>query len=79
MVDTANLRVEIAADRRTCSYVGLHNVANYLDSLPILKAGRVLIRLRDNGIPLGKKISIYFLQPVKHSYSLIWIRHQFLD
>lgn len=52
MVDTANLWIKIAADRRTCSYVGLHNVANYLDSLPILKAGRVLIRLRDNGIPL---------------------------
>lgn len=73
MVDSAYLWIEIAADRRTCSYVGLHNVANYLDSLPILKAGRVLIRLRDNGIPLRKKVSIYLLQPVKDSYRLIWI------
>lgn len=73
MIDTANLWIEIAADRRTSSYVGLHNVANYLDSLPILKAGRVLIRLRDNGVPLRKKVSVYLLQAVKDSYRLIWI------
>lgn len=51
MIDPANLRVEISANRGTCGDICLHNVSDDLDRLGILKNRRVLVRLSYNGIP----------------------------
>jgi hypothetical protein len=51
-VDATNLGIEVGAYRTACRHISLHDIADNLDHLCILKADRVLVRLSDDVIPL---------------------------
>lgn len=52
MIDSADLRVEVAPNRRASSHICLHDVPNDFNGLAVLKNGRVVICLLDNFVPL---------------------------
>lgn len=52
MVNPANLRVEVASNRRTGSHVSLHDVANNFDRFAVLEDRRILVGLLNDAIPL---------------------------
>jgi hypothetical protein len=51
-VDASDLRIEVGSYRATSGDVSLHDVAYDLDDLRILQTGGVLVRLRDDVVPL---------------------------
>ena len=54
MVDSTNLRVEVAANGAASSNISLHNVADNLDGIPIAQDLRILISLCNDRVPLWK-------------------------
>ena len=52
MVNATDLRVKIAANRRACCHVGLHDVPHNFDGVSVLEDGRIAVRLLNDRIPL---------------------------
>ena len=57
MIDASDLWVEVAAYRCASSNVGLHDIANDLDSLAVLKYRWIIVCLADYLIPLKTQVS----------------------
>jgi len=53
-VNSANLRVKVAANGGTSRDIGLHNISDDLYCLTILQSAGIVVRLLDDGIPLVK-------------------------